>query len=77
MFTIKVIDKYGDPAYYKEVCVLYEGGFLSGGYSPTLRTDRSGGVHFDEKDRRGEIFIEGRSYGSYQLERRIVLYMED
>lgn len=75
MFTIKVIDKYGDPAYYKRVAIKFSG--FWGGFSPEKRTDRKGETHFDDKDRQGTIYVEGKSYGDYNLNGRIIIYMED
>jgi hypothetical protein len=73
MFTIKVIDKYGDPAYYKEVAVKFSGFF--DGFSKNKRTDRNGEVHFDEKKDRGTVYIDGKDYGEHCLEGRVVIYM--
>jgi hypothetical protein len=73
MFTIKVIDKYGDPAYYKKVAVKFSGFF--DGFSKDKRTDRNGEAHFDEKKERGTVYIDGRDYGEHLLEGRIVIYM--
>lgn len=75
MFTIKVIDKYGDPAYYKRVSIEFCG-FWSG-FSPEKTTDRKGECHFEDKDRRGTIYVQGKSYGEYQLLGGIIIYMEN
>jgi len=74
MFTIKVIDKYGEPAYYKEVAIGFSG--FGRGFSKDKRTDRNGEVHFDEKNDKGTVYIDGKSYGERDLNGRIVIYMD-
>ena len=74
MFTIEVIDKYGEPAYYKEVAVRFSE--FPGNFSKDKRTDKNGEAHFDEKKDKGTVYIDGKNYGEQNLTGRIVIYME-
>jgi hypothetical protein len=73
MFTIKVIDKYGNPAYYKKVSVGFKGVFR--GFSKDQYTDKNGEAHFSEDNGEGTVYIDGKDYGVHRLEVRTVIYM--
>ena len=74
MFTIKVIDKYGEPANYKEVAVRFSE--FPGNFSKDKRTNQNGEVDFDEKKDRGTVYVDGKDYGEHDLTGRIVIYLD-
>jgi hypothetical protein len=74
MFTIKVIDKYGEPAYYKEIAVRFSE--FPGNFSKDKKTDRNGEVYFDEKKDRGTVYVDGKNCGEYDLNGRVVIYLD-
>jgi hypothetical protein len=74
MYTIKVIEeRTGQPANYKKVSVRYTG--LLGAFEKDQRTDRNGEVHYSHENANAEVYIDGKSYGKYDLSGRVVIYI--
>jgi hypothetical protein len=76
MFTVKVIVRStGKPAYYKRVCVGFDGLFR--GFTKDQYTDKNGEAHFTEENGTGTVYVRGKECHRGRIEGRVVVYIDD